>query len=188
MVEIYAELVKNKVKTIDEVPKELRIAVKQALGMDVTDAEKLNAVIAQKLSEVSSVCGQIICNGFDVDLSSGTHHFSLTAEDQANINSIFNAVILGASEYPYHADGEPCTVFSASDIVKLYITTKTFITNATTYNNMLRLWIKRETNIDVLKTIAYGSDLPDDLKVQMQEILNSANNQIQSIVSKMGNT
>lgn len=187
MIEIYAELVKNKVKTIDEVPQELRIAVKQALGMDVTDTEKLNVTIMQKLSEVSSACGQIICDGFDIDLSSGTHHFSLTADDQTNINSIFNAVVLGASEYPYHADGEPCTVFSASDIVKLYVATKTLITNETTYNNMLRQWIKRETNIDVLKTITYGSDLPDDLKAQMQEILKSANNQIQSIISKLGN-
>lgn len=147
--------------------------------------EKLEQIRTQKLSKVSATCQQIIYNGIDIELSDGEHHFSLTENDQTNIDSIFNAIILGASEYPYHADGEPCAMFSASDITKLYVSAKTLITKETTYNNMLRQWIKREDDVSVLSSIEYGSELPDDLNTQMNSVLISASGQIQSIISKL---
>lgn len=151
----------------------------------IVSKEELEQIKTKKLSEMSAACQQIIYNGIDLDLSDGTHHFSLTENDQTNIDGIFNAIILGASEYPYHADGEPCIMFSADDITKLYVSVKTFITKETTYNNMLRQWIKREADVTTLDAIEYGSELPSDLNTQMNTILVSAGGQIQSIVSKL---
>lgn len=148
-------------------------------------AEQLEQIKERKLSETSSLCENIIYNGIDVELSDGQYHFSLTNNDQTNIDGIFNAIILGASEYPYHADSQPCKMFSAEDITTLYISVKTFITKQTTYNNMLRQWIKRETDANTIDSIVYGCELPEDLNTQMIEILTSANNQIQSVISKL---
>lgn len=92
---------------------------------------------------------------------------------------------MGATEYPYHADGEPCKMYSAADIITLYMSEKSFITKQTTYNNALRQWIKRETDKDVLKAIKYGDALPDDLAAKMTDILAKANEQVQAIVSKL---
>lgn len=145
----------------------------------------LPTLAEKKLNEVNSVCENTIHAGIDVELSVGKKHFSLTTNDQTNLDSMFNAVTLGATEYPYHADGEQCIMYSATDIVTLYVQYKTFVTYQTTYCNMLRTWIKRETDNNVIAGIVYGADLPDDLKTDMQTLLAAANNQIQAIVTKM---
>lgn len=141
-----------------------------------------------KLKLMSDSCGELIRKGIDVSLSDGEKHFSLETTDQTNINGIFNAVTLGAISYPYHADGEPCKMFSAADIVALYVEYKSFVTEQTTYCNALRQWIKRETDKAILSKIEYGTTLPDDLKEKTEEILKEANNQITALVAKISAT
>lgn len=138
-----------------------------------------------KLKLMSDSCGELIRKGIDVSLSDGKKHFSLETTDQTNINGVFNAVTLGATSYPYHADGEPCKMFSAADIVALYVEYKSFVTEQTTYCNALRQWIKRETDKAILSKIEYGTMLPDDLKEKTEEILKEANNQITALVAKI---
>ena len=153
-----------------------------ALRWDKTDLPTLSE---KKLTEVNNVCENTIHAGIDVELSVGTKHFSLTANDQTNLDSMFSAVTLGATEYPYHADGEQCVMYSASDIMTLYVKYKTFVTYQTTYCNMLRTWIKREADNNVIAGINYGVELPEDLKSDMEALLSAANEQIQNIVTKM---
>ena len=98
----------------------------------------IDEVRQNKLDEMSSICEQVIYSGVDVELSVGKKHFSLTANDQTNIDGIFSAITLGATEYPYHADNEPCEMYSASDIMTLYIAAKGFVTQQTTYCNALQ--------------------------------------------------
>ena len=141
-----------------------------------------------KLNTASATCETLIYDGIDVTLSSGKKHFSLEIADQSNIDGIFNAVTLGATAYPYHADGELCTMFSASDIVLLYMSYKNFVTAQTTYCNALRQWIMREKDKDALLAIEYGATLPDDLNDEMNKILDAANKQVQAIVSKLAAT
>lgn len=148
----------------------------------------INEIREQKLDEASDTCGKIICDGFDVELSTGKKHFSLETTDQTNIDGIFNAIILGATEYPYHADGEPCTMFSAADIMTLYVATKSYVTQQTTYCNALRQWIKREEDKDTLVAIEYGTPLPDDLAADVEQILTAAKGQVEAIVSKLTTT
>ena len=149
-------------------------------------AAQEEALRSKKLEEVSNCCEKTICAGIDVTFTDGTQeHFSLETSDQTNIDSVFNSVVMGATEYPYHADGEPCKMYSAADIITLYMSEKSFITKQTTYNNALRQWIKRETDKDVLSGIEYGSQLPDDLSEKMNGILTAANEQIDNIVTKL---
>lgn len=141
---------------------------------------------SKKLQEVSDACKKTICAGIDVTFTDGLlEHFSLETSDQTNIDGVFNAVVMGATEYPYHADGEPCKMYSAADIITLYVSTKSFITKQTTYNNALRQWVKRETDKAALEAIKYGDTLPEDLAAEMTDILTKANAQVQAIASKL---
>lgn len=102
-------------------------------------AEIKESLRTEKLKEVSADCEKAIYAGVDVIFADESQkHFSLQPNDQTNIDGVFNAIVLGATEYPYHADGEPCKMYSAADIVSLYVASKGYITKQTTYNNSLR--------------------------------------------------
>lgn len=154
-------------------------------GTVPTEDSMIDSIRENKLASVSATCEQLIYDGIDVTLSTGKKHFSLQIADQSNIDGIFNAVTLGATAYPYHADGELCSMFSATDIVTLYMNYKSFVTTQTTYCNALRQWIMREEDKDVLVEITYGSPLPDDLNTEMNTILTAAQEQVQAIVGKL---
>lgn len=154
-------------------------------GTVPTEDSMIDTIRENKLTSVSATCEQLIYDGIDVTLSSGEKHFSLQIADQSNIDGIFNAVTLGATAYPYHADGELCTMFSATDIVTLYMNYKSFVTTQTTYCNALRQWIMREEDKDKLTAIEYGTSLPDDLNTEMNTILAAAQEQVQAIVGKL---
>lgn len=102
-------------------------------------AEIKESLRTEKLKEVSADCEKAIYAGIDVIFADESQkHFSLQPNDQTNIDGVFNAIVLGATEYPYHADGEPCKMYSAADIVNIYVASKGYITKQTTYNNALR--------------------------------------------------
>ena len=151
-----------------------------------TEKEQMETLRAKKLEEASDACEAAITAGIDVLLGDGTQeHFSLEVPDQSNIDSIFNAVLLGATAYPYHADGKQCKLYSAADIVTLYTAKQSTITQQTTYNNSLRQWISRETSLEVLKGISYGVELPEDLKAEVADILQKAKEQVEAIAKKL---
>ena len=139
----------------------------------------------QKVEMVNRTCESTIYAGIDAELSAGAQHFALTPNDQTNIDSMFAAVTLGATEYPYHADGEKCVLYSAADILALYVAYKSFVTYQTTYCNFLKIWINREEDRATLDGITYGAELPEDLAAEMQTILAAAQTQIQAVASKL---
>ena len=142
--------------------------------------------LAQKVADdASETCQNFIYAGIDVELSGGTQHFSLMPNDQTNIDSMFAAITLGASEYPYHPDGGKCVMYSAADIITLYSEYKSFVTKQTTYCNALRQWAKRETDPNVIGSIYYGCALPEDLEKEVGDILSTAQAQITAIINKL---
>ena len=145
----------------------------------------LPTLTEKKVRMANDTCQSLIYSGIDVQLTAGTEHFSLEPNDQTNIDSMFTAVTLGASQYPYHSDGNQCTLYSAQDIVTLYVAYKTFVTKQTTYCNFLKIWINRETDMNTIAGIMYGSELPEDLASQMNEILASADEEIQNVIGRM---
>ena len=151
----------------------------------VPDEPTVSEIKQNKIYEMSKECEDTIYDGIDVELTTGKKHFSLQINDQTNINGIFSAVTIGVTKYPYHADGEPCTMFSAEDIVSLYVAYKKYVTLQTTYNNALRRWIEREPDISVVQSIKYGAPLPDDLQKEFVSILKAADSEIQTIVDNL---
>lgn len=143
----------------------------------------LPTLTEKKVGMANETCQEMIYAGIEVELSGGMEHFSLNVHDQANIESMFTAITLGAKEQQYHCDGGQVKTYSAADVVVLYAAYKSFVTKHTTYCNLLKTRIKRETDKEVLGSITYGVDLPDDLNEQMQTILESAATQLQNIVA-----
>lgn len=48
---------------------------------------------------------------------------------------MFNAILLGATAYPYHANNETCQMYSAQDIVIIYSSLAALKTSQITYFN-----------------------------------------------------
>jgi len=153
--------------------------------MLIWEKKDLPTIAEKKITEMANQCQALIYAGIDVELSDGTKHFSLEPNDQTNIDSMWSTITLGAKEYPYHADGEQCKMFTATDIMTLYVAYKSYVTQQVTYNNFLKIWINRETDNATIANITYGDDLPSDLAAEMQNILTQAQAQIQSVINSL---
>ena len=117
------------------------------------------------------MCQSVIFNGAEVTTSKGSQHFSLSLEDQANLSFAFSSVMGGMTEFPYHADGELCEMYSAEDIILIGETLTEFKLYHTTYCNHLNMWIKRCETIEEVYEISYGVSLPGDLDESFVSII-----------------
>ena len=145
----------------------------------------LTATREQKIVDMAATCQAMIYNGADVELSTGTEHFSFTSNDQLNIDAMFDAVKMGATEYPYHQDGGKCMIYSAEDIFKIYVASKSTITYHTTYNNSIKQWINRETNLTTLQGMYYGIELPSDLKSEFDALIAQSKEIMDQLIEKL---
>lgn len=132
---------------------------------------ELSSVAAEKTEEVREACQEVIYKGIDFTTAYGDEHFSLDIHDQQNLSAINVILSTGVTKHPYHADGKSCVMYTADDLSNIIKAGTDYITYHTTYCNMLRMWINRETDIDVLNNIHYGSELPADLKEYMEGLL-----------------
>ena len=122
----------------------------------------LEQIRTLKKSEISDSCEQTIYNGIDVEMSTGTQHFSLTEKDQINIFGLQATIQSGAEQIEYHSDGNPCKYYSVEDIQKLIVTAMSFVKYHTTYCNSLNVWISKETDAQVINSMYYGMDIPEE--------------------------
>lgn len=140
-----------------------------------------------KLKEISTACNQIITSGIDVETLQGINHFNLSLEDQSNIGNLFNLVILGGTEYPYQSDGGVCTIYSAEDIIKIYVAAQSHITYNTTYHNLLKSYIQSLEKAEEISSVSYGDELIEPYKTELQNKLLVAEEQMQNIIAKIQN-
>lgn len=145
----------------------------------------LSVVMAAKLAEISKVCNAVIVAGVDITLGDETVHFNLSIEDQSNINNLFRVVELGGTEFPYQSDGGVCRVYSASEIVQIYIAAQTLITSQTTYHNELKQYVQTLESVEDISAIQYGMTLPEPYLTEMNEKLAVAQQQMEAIVANM---
>lgn len=136
--------------------------------------DPLPLAIAAKLRELSAACNAAITAGCDVELSAGSGHIALTAEDQINLSTATAAVEQGAEGYPYHLDGQLCAIYPAADIQAMAASATAHKLYHTTYYNHLAAWVRRCKTAEELAVITYGADLPTDLSSNMAAILAAA--------------
>lgn len=127
--------------------------------------------------ELSAACNQAITAGMDVTTTQGTEHFSLQETDQINLTTAYNAVVSGAEQYPYHADGQLCRMFSADEIKSISAASIQHKMYHTTLCNHLLTWARRAETAEELAGITYSANnLPADLAQNMTQIMASSQN------------
>lgn len=148
--------------------------------------EDKKAAVSDKLSELSSACNAAITAGADVQLSDGsTARFSYSLEDQSNVSEMFNAVLMGATSYPYHANGENCRMYSAADITAIYLALSSLKTGQTTYYNQLRQYVQSLETVPKIKAVKYGDALAGEYLETYNTLLTQAQTEMQKILAKV---
>lgn len=145
----------------------------------------IEEVRAEAIKSLNDTTEQTIYAGVDVKTSYGDEHFSLTANDQANIGNIFNAVVMGVEEFPYHADGKECVIYPKADIVSLYVQMQTLITKLTTHCNLLRQFVNSCKDKETVKAITLATELTGKLAEQEVKVLASAKAQMDAMLAKL---
>lgn len=139
----------------------------------------------QVINSLNNSVEQTIYAGVDVKTSYGDEHFSLTANDQANIGNIFNAVVMGVEEFPYHADGKECVIYPKADIISLYVTMQAFITELTTHGNLLKQYVNSCEDKGAVKAVTLATELTGELGEQEAKVLASAKAQMDAMLAKL---
>lgn len=139
-----------------------------------------------KTKEMSNACNQAIGAGTTVTMSDGTEkHFTYSLADQSNVSEMFNALIGGATEYPYHADGEECMMYSAKDIVIIYSTLSMFKTGQITYQNQLKQYINSLADKTTIRGIQYGDALTGEYLTKYNELIAQAQTQMGKVLANI---
>ena len=139
------------------------------------DDRPMDEIRADKLAELSTACNAAITAGMDVETTQGTEHFSLQETDQINLTTALSAVQSGAAGYPYHADGQLCRLFTASEIQAIAEASVRHKLYHTTLCNHLLTWARRAETKEELSGITYAADgMPEDLAANMAAVLAAA--------------
>ena len=128
----------------------------------------LEEVRASKKAEVSAACEQIIYAGINVTLSDGTaEHYSLTEHDQLNLFGKLSQISAGAAQLEYHADGQPCRYYSATDMQAIIQAAMWHVSYHTTYCNAINMWIAGCQTAEEVREIFYGADVPEEYQSEV---------------------
>lgn len=131
--------------------------------IDENEVATVETLRQMKIEEMNYICRKVIEGGFDIELSDGdTHHFSLTTQDQLNLITLSTMIASGAEQVPYHADGEVCRYYSASDMLTVINKATVFKTYHTTYVNALHEYIRSLNDSAEIAGVLYGRDLPNE--------------------------
>ena len=140
-----------------------------------------------KIAEIKQECEEYIYAGTDVTYADDTtEHFTYTLADQSNISEMFTAIMAGATEYPYHADGEICKIYTKEQIVIIYGTLSLFKTDATTYHNSLKAQVNAMTDADAISAVKFKeTELTGEYLTNYTEMMTSAQTQLNAVLAKI---
>lgn len=147
----------------------------------------LSDIKSAKIIEIKESCESYIYAGTNVTLPNGAiEHFTYTLADQSNISEMFTAILAGATEYPYHADGEICKIYTKEQIITIYGTLSLFKTEATTYHNSLKAQINAMTDADAISAIKFKeTELTGEYLTNYTAMMASAQTQLNAILAKI---
>ena len=147
----------------------------------------VDSIKAEKIAEIKRDCEDYIYTGTSVTYTDGSvEHFTYSLVDQSNISEMFTAVMAGATEYPYHADGELCKIYTKEQIVTIYGTLSLFKTEATTYHNSLKAQINAMTDADAISATKFKeTELTGEYLTNYMAMMASAQTQLNAILAKI---
>lgn len=166
------------------------VYAKSVVGVTVLTSDEGTTFVSElrekKIAEMSAICQTQIENGLSIQLSDGTtKKFSYKQVDRENISEMFNAVVFGATAYPYHEDDGCCETFSAADIITIYSAMATNKTHHTTYFNQLKQMLKAKTSARTIASVTYGQELTGKYLEAYNANMSEAQTQLQNILAKL---
>lgn len=172
-------------------------------GVTVTDVpvnqEALDAYLAvnpdpdvfgqakeEKIAEMSAACNAAIVAGLDIQLSGNvTEHFDYSERDQINIKEMFDAVLMGATMYPYQSEDGQCRTYTAAEIVTIYSSLAGNKTAQLTYYHQLKDYIDTMETAEEVKAVTYGQLLTGEYLEHYNAMISVAAEQMQTVVAKV---
>lgn len=130
------------------------------------------------LSKLSTECEEDIHAGEIIDISTGDKLFTFKSEDQLNLTNAFNLITQSEGSityFPYHASGEACSLFPATDIIHIHLTLQSRLIKLTTYCNQLNMYVKTLNTKEKLSKVKYGMELPAEYQAAMEQLMEVSN-------------
>lgn len=139
------------------------------IEQEIDQEKALEELKVQKKNEIGDQCKNIITAGFDMEIAGEHHHFRLTTDDQLNLFGKQMQVLAGEEKFEYHEDGNPCRYFSKEEMQSVITKAMSFKTYHTTYCNALNMWIASAETLEEVKSIYYGSEVPEAYRNEVLE-------------------
>ena len=109
--------------------------------------------------------------GTVAETSRGSEHYKLDETDQINILSNADMAKQGYDTLYHSTTEDDCRVYSPDEMLAVAAAAIQFKTYHLTYYRLLKQWVKREDNAEILRSISYGVDLPEDLAIKLEQLL-----------------
>ncbi len=126
-------------------------------NVDISEDEiTLEAAKDSKINKLKKECSNAIERGFDLVLDNVTYHFSLTLEDQINLNSISIEILQGKESFIYHADNELNKTYSKEEMQLIINTAAEFKQMHLDYFNTIKSYINSLDSLEQIVSIEYN--------------------------------
>ena len=169
--------------TIDGIPQYKLVENKPVeRSEEEINKDKVPIIKESKISELRIMNDQAIEFGTTVTLSTGEENFTYTLADQSNISEMFTAVVMGATEYSYHQNGESCRMFNAGDIMTLYGTLSMYKTGLLTYFNQLKKYVGTLTSVEDIQAVTYGQELTGEYLSSYNDLMAKNKAQLDKVI------
>lgn len=134
-------------------------------------AMSLDEFKAYKIKQLGKVCTSAIYAGTEVKTSKGKEMFSYNLEDQSNLKDLFATATATGLACPYHPNSGSCVIYTAEDIVAIYLTLSAHKLYHTTYANALNTYIRDLYDKSEIKKVTYGQEVTGKYKENMDAAL-----------------
>lgn len=169
---------------IAEQVKRIQDQIDNVIDIDAMTTEEYRTYL---LGLISKQCQQEIYDGDYIEISSGTKKFTYKAEDQTNIQSAVNILMIVPDlEYvPYHASKDNCYLMPSKDMLKIFMTLQLKLTYLITRCNQFNMWIKNVQTKEELMQITWESELPESFQENLTNIYNYSIYIMQKVAEKI---
>ena len=185
----YLEYIHISEKDIDKIPFKIidgeYVSCEPPMVDTIYDDDMINTLRQTKITTLSAICEQTIYAGLELELSEGKERFEYKNQDQTNIKSMFDAVVLGAEKYPYQSEDGKCRVFTAQDIITLYTSLEGLRTAQLTYYHQLKDLVNTLETVEEINAVTYGQPLEGEYLQHYNEMMAVAEEQMQLVLSKV---
>lgn len=137
----------------------------------------LEEVQDAKVIEMNNQQQMIIKDGVDITLTDGTvEHFKLTEKDQISLMGLQTEVAKGTEMIPWHTSDETehCKFYSNADMKIITEKALQYVTYHVTYFRDLRIYIRSLDDVEAVKAVAYGMEIPEEYQSEPLKVMIAA--------------